>query len=112
MTDREEFEAWMMREPERNEDGDYDDDDTQMCWNVWQACAAIKQRRIDELEAQLHMARFGAGGNAQHDPAGGRGFSGTRMSLAEPIVAVYGGGGWITQDANGPIPPEPQEPKP
>lgn len=103
MTDRQMFDEWA------NAHG-FKGDTRNFMAMAWQQCAAIKQRRIDELEAQLHMARFGAGGNAQHDPAGGRGFSGTRMSLAEPIVAVYGGGGWITQDANGPIPPEPQEP--
>ena len=104
MTDREEFEehaddCCLMTV--RLSDGAYARLETEIAWKSWQACAAIKQRRIDELEAQLHMARFGAGGDAQNNPAGGRGFSGTRVSFAEPMTMSYK----VHH-------PEPQEPKP
>lgn len=110
MTDREEFEAWMGFVPERDKYDDYDDEETQMCWNVWQGCTYIKQRRIDELEAQLRQVKAGSGGIAQNSPAGGHGMSGHRVSFAEPITMVYGGRGGITQDVNGPTHPEPLEP--
>jgi len=103
MTDREEFEAWKLTLSRGT---------TIDPLMAWQACAAIKQRRIDELETQLRQIKAGSGGIAQNSPAGGHGMSGTRLAFAEPIVMVYGGRGGITQDVNGPTHPEPQEPKP
>lgn len=80
MTDREEFEAWKLTLSRGT---------TIDPLMAWQACAALKQRRIAELEARLRQVRAGSGGIAQISPAGGHGMSGHRVSFAEPITMRY-----------------------
>jgi hypothetical protein len=61
MTERDEFEAWyptvLMPNLNREESGEYCSPQTWAAFKAWQACAAIKDRRIAELEAELALRR-------------------------------------------------------
>lgn len=103
MTDREEFEEHADGDClpiVRLADGQYAHEATQYAWTAWQACAAIKQRRIDELEAQLDRMRY-------HKTLVSVAAIGTINRPEELADLPY-----RVVVTSGPIPHEPQEPKP
>ena len=99
MTDREEFEAWFFSS-KYAQVVNPSAGDVQRGLDAWQACAAIKQRRIDELEAQLDRMRY-------HKTLVSVAAIGTINRPEELADLPY-----RVVVTSGPIPHEPQEPKP